>query len=60
VGGGVRAHQGYLMLNALVSAAVNCIAIPAALLSFKLGGATSCNYYSSHFTYFALRNTLLL
>lgn len=30
--------QGYLMLNALVSAAINCIAIPAALLSFKLVG----------------------
>jgi PHS family inorganic phosphate transporter-like MFS transporter len=30
--------QGFLMLNALVSAVINCIAIPAALLSFKLVG----------------------
>jgi len=30
--------QGFLMLNALVSAVINCIAIPAALLSFRLVG----------------------
>ena len=30
--------MGYLMLNALVSTAINCIAIPAALLSFRLVG----------------------
>jgi len=30
--------EGYLMLNALVSAVINCTAIPAALLSFRLVG----------------------